>query len=143
MTSSSIFVAEFLLSSLVTGPSFLSMLWLVLESWQFLFIKDWPKIGKSEITSSEFCQISGDWGKFGIPNLSQMSLIKCYWMLQIVRVTAFATSEFWVSKRKPTGGVKLSPLLSPRLGLIRILFNSRRMMKLNKNYRIHGIIRKT
>ena len=31
---------------------------------------------------SEFCLISGDWGEFWIPNLAQMSLIECYWMLQ-------------------------------------------------------------
>ena len=29
-------------------------------------------------TPSESCPISRDWGKLGIPNLAQMSLIKCY-----------------------------------------------------------------
>ena len=39
-SSSDIFdVAMILLSTLVTGPSFMSMSWLVLELWQFLFIK--------------------------------------------------------------------------------------------------------
>ena len=33
-----------------------------------------PEIG---IPPSEFCSISGDWGKLGIPNLGRTSLIKC------------------------------------------------------------------
>ena len=53
----------FLLSSLVTGPSFMSISSLVLELLQFLFIKDWPGIWKTEILLSEFCPISGDWDK--------------------------------------------------------------------------------
>ena len=71
----------FLLSSLVTGPSLMSISSLVLELWQFSFIKDWAEIQKSEIPQSEFCQISGDWDKLGILNSARMSLIKCYWML--------------------------------------------------------------
>ena len=42
--------------------------WLVLEFWQFLFIRDWPEIRKSEIPQSEFCPISGNWGNLEIPN---------------------------------------------------------------------------
>ena len=49
-----------------------------------------PEIGN---TPSEFCPISGDWGKLEIPNLAQTPLIKCYWMLQNTRVTAFTISE--------------------------------------------------
>ena len=51
----------FPLSSLVTGPSFMSVSSLVLELWQFSFIRDWPEIRKSEIFLSEFCPISRDW----------------------------------------------------------------------------------
>ena len=86
-------VVLFLLLRLVTGPSFMSISSLVLELWQFSFIRDWPEIRKSEIPPSEFCPISGDWGELGIPNLARMSLIKCYWMLQNARVTAFTVSE--------------------------------------------------
>ena len=95
MTSSSIFfdVVLFLLSILVTGRSFMSISSLILELWQFSFIRDWPEIRKSEIPPSEFCPISGDWGELGIPNLARMSLIKCYWMLQNSRVTAFSVFE--------------------------------------------------
>ena len=93
MTSTSNFfeVVLFFLSSLVTGLSFMSILSLVLELWQFSFIRDWPEIRKSEIPPSEFCPISGDWGKLWIPNLARMSLIECYWI-------------FWVIKGKQTGG---------------------------------------
>ena len=53
------------------------------------FIRDLPEIWKLEIHPSEFYAISGDWDELGIPDLARMSLIKCYWMLQISRVTAF------------------------------------------------------
>ena len=92
MTSTSNFfdIVLFLLSSLVTGPSFMSISSLVLELWQFSFIRDWPEIRKLEIPPSEFCPISGDWGELWIPKLAQMSLIECYGMLQI---TAFIVLE--------------------------------------------------
>ena len=95
MKSSSNFfgIVLFLLSSLVTGPSFMSISSLVLELWQFSFIREWPEIWKSEIPPSQFCAISGDWEKLEIPNLARMSLIKCYWMMQIARVIAFSISE--------------------------------------------------
>ena len=44
----------FPLSSLVTGPSFMSMSLLVLELWQFSFLRDWPEIRKSETLLSVF-----------------------------------------------------------------------------------------
>ena len=95
MASSSIFfdVVLFLLSCLVTGPTFMSISLLVLELWQFSFMRDCPKIRKSEIPLSEFCPISGDWSELGIPSLARMSLIKCYGMLQNTRVTAFTAYE--------------------------------------------------
>ena len=102
MTSSSNFfdVVLFLLSILVTGPSFMSISSLVQELWQFFFIRDWPEIRKSQIAPCEFFPISGDWGKLGIPNLARMSLIICYWMLQ-------NASEFL--RENQLGGVKLPP----------------------------------
>ena len=109
MTSTSNFfdVVLFLLSSLVTGPSFMSISSLVLELWQFSFITDWPEILNSEILPSEFCPISGDWDKLWIPNLAQMSLIECYWMLQNSRVTAFTVFE--LLRENQLGG-KITPL---------------------------------
>ena len=85
--------ALFFLSSLVTGSSFMSLSFLFLEFWQFLLIKDWTEIKKLEIPPSEFGPISGDWGELGIPTLTRTSLLKCYWMLQNVRVTVFTVSD--------------------------------------------------
>ena len=68
---------------------------------------------KSEIPLSEVCPISGDWGELWIPNLAWMSLIECYWMLQISRVTAFTVFE--LSRENQRGGGKVTP--PPRLRL--------------------------
>ena len=92
-TSNILNVVLFLLSSLVTGQSIISISSLVLELWQFSFTRDWPEIRKSEIHPSEFCPISKDWGKLWIPNLARMSLIECYWMLQNAMVTALTVFE--------------------------------------------------
>ena len=120
MTSSSNFfdVVLFLLSSLVTGPSFMSMSSLVLELWQFSFIRDWPEIRKSEILPSEFCSISENWGKLWIPNLARMSPIKYYWMLQNSRVRALTVFELLRENQLGGGRGKTTPLPpAPRLGL--------------------------
>ena len=84
---------------------------LVLELWQFPFIRDWPEIWKSEIPPSEFCPISGDWGELWIPNLAWMSLIECYWMQQNSRITAFTVLELW--REIQLGGLKLPPSPHP------------------------------
>ena len=112
MTSTSNFfdVVLFLLSSLVTGPSFMSMSSLVLELWQFSFIRDWPEIRKLDISPSEFCPISGDRRELVIPNLARMSQMKCYRILQNANYGIYRS---WVIKGKPTGRVKLLPP-SPR-----------------------------
>ena len=81
------------------------------------FIRDWPEIRKSEIPPSEFFPMSGDWAELWIPNLTQMSLIECYWMLQNSRVTAFTVLE--LLRENQLRGVKLPP---PRLGLLRLSF---------------------
>ena len=86
-------VVLFLLSSLVTGRSFMSIPSLVLELWQFSFIRDWPEVRTSEIPPSEFFQISGDWGKLWEPNLARISVIECYWILQSSRVAIFTVLE--------------------------------------------------
>ena len=99
-------VVFFLLWILVIDPSFMSISSLVLELWQFYFIRDWPEIWKSKIPPSEFWPIFGDWGKLWIPNLARMSLIKSYQMLQDARVSAFTVSELLREKQQ---GVKLTP----------------------------------
>ena len=109
MTSSSSFfhVVLFFISSLITGPSFMTISSLVLELLQFSFIMDWPEIRKSEISLSEFCPISGDWGT----NVSNRKL------LNAGKFQGYSFYRFWVIKGKPTWGeVKLHPS-PPRLGL--------------------------
>ena len=106
-------VVLFVLSSLVTGSSFMSISSLVLELWQFSFIRDWPEIRKSEIPLSEFCPISGDWDELWIPNLARMFLIECYWMLQNFSVTALTVFE--LLSENQLGGVKLPPPPRPLL----------------------------
>ena len=88
---------------LFTGPSFMSISSLVLELWQFSFIRDWAEIWKSEIPPLEFCPISEDWDQLEIPNLTRTSLIKCYWMLQNARVTAFTVSELLRENQQGVG----------------------------------------
>ena len=115
MSSSTFFDSVlFLLSSLVTGPSFMSISSLDLELCQFFVIRDWPEIRKSEKPPSEFSRISGDWGKLGIPNLARMSLIKCYWMLQSTN-QGYNFYHFWVIMGKPNWGRggKIIPRLPP------------------------------
>ena len=81
------------------------------------FVRDWPEIQKLKIPPSEFCPISGDWGMLEIPNLVGMFLMKCYWMLQNVRVTSFSISE--LLRENQQRGIP-----SPRLGLNKSLFVS-------------------
>ena len=118
MKSSSIFLRLLCFSCqfLVTGPSFMSISWLVLELWKLLFITDRPEIRNLEIPTSVFCPISGDWGKLHIPNFAQMYPIMFLWMLllmlmllmlQNARVTAFTISK--LLRKNQRRGVKLPP----------------------------------
>ena len=109
MSSSTFFdIALFLLSSLITGPIFMSISSLVLELWQFSFIRDWPEIRKPEIPLCEFCPISGDWSELGISNISnEMLLNAAEW-----KVINFTVSELSIreSQKNQLGrGVKFLP----------------------------------
>ena len=128
-------VVLFLLSSLVTGPRFMSISSLVLELWQFLFIRHWPEIWKSEIPTSEFFSISGDWGELWISNLARMSLIECYRMLQSSRVTAFAIFELLTEHQLGGGKITHPPPPSCPPTQIRGICRERKFL-----YRIiHGL----
>ena len=96
-------VVLFLLSNLVTAPSFISISSLDLELWQLRFIWDSLDIRKSEITLSELFPISGDSGKLEIPNLARMSLIKAY-LLNIAKCQSYSFYRLWVIKGKATWG---------------------------------------
>ena len=67
-----------------------------------------PEIGNTLVW---VLSISRDWSKQGIPNLARTSLIKCYSMLQNVRVIAFAVSE--LLRENQLAG-KLTPSPPPR-----------------------------
>ena len=119
LTSNFFDVVLFLLSGLVTGPSFMSISSLVLKLWKFSFIRDWPEIRKSETPPSEFSPISGDWRKLWMPDLARMSLIECYWML--FQLQCYSFYRFWVIKGKATRGVKwLAPPPPPLRLAVRV-----------------------
>ena len=98
------------LSSLVTGSIFMSISLLVLELWQFSFIRAWQEIQKSEIIPSEFCRISIDLVELVIPNLARMYLMKSYWTLQNARFTTFTVSEL-LREHQQGGGVVKIPII--------------------------------
>ena len=72
---------------------------------------------KSEIPTSEFFSIAGDWGQLWIPNLARMSLIECYWMLQNSTVAAFTVFE--LIRENQLGG-KITPPPTPPATQIRV-----------------------
>ena len=94
-------VVLFLLLSLVTDPSFISISSLILELWQFSFIRDWPTIRKLEIPP---WVLPKNWRlgwvrdpKFGTNVSNQM-------LLNAAKCQGHNLYRFWVIKGKPTGG---------------------------------------
>ena len=92
-------VVLFLLSSLVTSTSFMLISSLVLELWQFSFIRDWPEIQKLEIPPSAFCWICEECGELEIPNLALIFLM----ILNAAKSQGYSFYHFWVIKGKQTG----------------------------------------
>ena len=92
-------VVLYLLSSLFTGPSFMSLSSLVLELWQLPFVRDWPEIWKLEIPSCEFSTIPGNWGKLGRPKIrdkitpSRLGLIN-WWKVFVKWACRFSCELF-------------------------------------------------
>ena len=122
MTLLLIFLTFFLffLSSLVTGPSFMSISPLLLELWQFFsFVRDWPEIRKLEIPLSEFYPISGDWAELWIPSFKVGTNVCNRMLLNDANFQGYSFYRFWVNKVKPIEGDKITPTppLPPRLGL--------------------------
>ena len=106
-----LFFILLLLSSLVTCPSFMSISTQALELWQFSFTRDWLDIQKLETHPSEFCPISGSWGKLEIPNLAWMSLTKM--LLNAAKCQGYSFYHFWVITGKPIKkGCKITPCLA-------------------------------
>ena len=107
--SSNLFdLAVFLLSSLVTGPSFMSISSLELR--KFLLIKDWLLDWRNlEIVNTPVWVLPSILRleqvrdtEFG-PNISNKMLLNAR------KCQGYGFYRFWVIKRKPTGGGKITP----------------------------------
>ena len=102
MPSSKFFdVVVFPLLSLVTDSRFMSISLLVLELWQFSYKRDWPEIQKLEIPNIWRLGRVRD-----TKNSVWISPIKCYWMLQNARVTAFIVFEL-LRQNKQRGKIRV------------------------------------
>ena len=82
------------------------------------FYKGLTRTLEMKILLFEFCPISWDWDKLGIPNLPRTSLVKCYWTLQNTRVIVFTVSELL---REIQQGGKITP--APLFTQIRVKFD--------------------
>ena len=104
VTSSPIFfdVIFFLLSSLATGPSFMSISSQILELWQFSHITDWPEIRKLVTPPSEFCPMSWDCSELGITKFGANVSNKMW--LTAAKCQGYRFYCFWVIQGKTTGG---------------------------------------
>ena len=102
MTSSSNFLdmVLFLLSSLVTGPSFMSISSLVLELWQFTFIRDWPENQKSVIPPWVLPNI---WRLGRVRDTKFGTDVPIEMLLNAAKCQGYIFYCFWVIKGKPTG----------------------------------------
>ena len=119
MTSTSNFfdIALFLLSGLVTGPSFMSTSSLILKLWQFSFTRIDQKSGNRKYPRLSFWVLPNILRlervidtKFGT-NVSNIKL------LNASKFHGYGFYRFWIVKGKSTGGVGNYPP-QPRLGLI-------------------------
>ena len=123
MASSPIFFWHCLVSLVMFSywSKFHSISWLVLELWQFSFIKHWPKLWKLETPLSKFFPISGDWGELEIPNLAQLSLMNVK-SLDVAKCQGYSFYRFWVIKGKSTGSKITLPPISRliRLAIINL-----------------------
>ena len=102
MTPSSIFfdVVLFLLSSLATGSSFIPISSLVLELWQFTFIRDWPEIRKWEIPA--FLVLPNILRMGQVRNTKLGTDVSNKMLLNAAKCQGYNIFRFWVFKRKPT-----------------------------------------
>ena len=104
-----------LLLSLVTGPSLMSISFLVLELWQFLFIKELTRI--PEIGVSVWVLLN-TWRLGRVRNTKFGTNVSNKMLLNPAKCQDYS---FWVIKGKPTGGegrCKITP--TPRFGLTNV-----------------------
>ena len=132
MLSSNFFeVALFLLSDLVTGPSFMSISWLILELWQFSFIANCPEIQNSELPPSKVWSKSGDWGLGRVRDTKFAKNVSNKMLLNAGKCHGYSFYNFGVIKRKPSGlgggggGGRITfPRYTRRLGLNSFVLSS-------------------
>ena len=95
------------LSSLIIGPSFMSISWLVLELWQFFIyigLTRNPEIGNTPV-----------WILHDIWRLGRVSTTKFgtyvsnKMLLNTAKCQGYSFYCFWVIKWKPTGGLEIPP----------------------------------
>ena len=105
----------FLLSSWVAGLSFTSISLLVLQLWQFSFIRDFRNT--TDIRNTTIWVLSNIWrpGQVRDTKFGTNILIKRNWMLQNARVTAFIVPE--LLRENQQRSMKLPHPTQPRLGL--------------------------
>ena len=93
-------VVLFFLSSLVTGPSFMSISSLVLELWQFLTRN--PKIGYNPVWV-----LPNVWGQGRIRDTKLGANASNEMLSNVAKCQGHSFYRFWVIKGKPTEMVKL------------------------------------
>ena len=107
MTSSSKFfdVVLFLLWSLVTGLSFMSIPSLVVELWQFSFIRDW----NTEIENIPLWVLPNIWRLGQVGDSKFGTKVSNKILLNAAKCQGCSFHVFWVIKGKRTGGSKITP----------------------------------
>ena len=109
----------FTMSSLINGPSFKLISWLVLEFWQSSFIKDWPEMRKSEIHPS--CVLLNLWRLWHFRDIIFATNISNKMLLTTAKCQGYNFYCFWVIKENQQGEIKLPPTW---LGLKYLIFKS-------------------
>ena len=101
MTLSPIFdVIFFLLSSLVTGPSFMSISSLALELWQFSFVRDWPEIDQ---------KLPNIWRLWRVRDTKIDTNVSSKMLLNAAKCQGYSIYCFWVITGKPRLPLKITP----------------------------------
>ena len=96
-------VIWFFLSSLATGSSFMTILSLVLELWQFSFMKDWPEI---QTTAWVLPNI---WKLGQVRDTVFGAIVSNKMLLNATKCQGYSFYCFWVIKGKLTGNGKIPP----------------------------------
>ena len=120
MTSSAIFFTLFLLSSLITGPSFMTISSQVLELWQFPFIRKGLTRNHLEIGNTPVWVFRNIWRLGKVRNTKFGKNVSNKILLDAAKCQSYSFYLSWVIKGKPTGGRGVGDKITPppsRLGL--------------------------